>query len=115
MFRGIYSAVFTVTDLPKAVEWYGAILKSAPYTHETAYAGFNIGGLELGLQAGTAEANQGPLIYFLVDNIEEMTDRVTDLGGTLNEPILHIGGPVYTAICCDPFGNTFGLIENPRL
>lgn len=116
MFNGIYSVILTVPDLVKATSWYSAVLDISPYVSESDYTGFNIGGCELGLMSGdhTDEQVVLPVIYFLVDDIQEMCDRISDLGGRILEPVLHIGGAVYTSIISDPFGNRLGLMQNPN-
>jgi Glyoxalase/Bleomycin resistance protein/Dioxygenase superfamily len=49
MFLGLRTVVYQAQDLGKATEWYGKVLGSQPYFDQPFYAGFNVGGYELGL------------------------------------------------------------------
>ena len=50
---GLRTALYRVTDLDKAKEWYRAVLGIDPYFDEPFYVGFNVGGFELGLDPDT--------------------------------------------------------------
>ncbi len=39
---------------------------------------------------------------------------MTQLGGTVHEPVKDVGGGIKVAAVKDPFGNVFGMIENPH-
>jgi predicted enzyme related to lactoylglutathione lyase len=49
----------------------------------------------------------------VADAAAEMTRLVT-LGATVVEPLQEVGQGIKTATVSDPFGNTFGVIENPH-
>lgn len=49
MFQGLRTAVYGVSDLQKAKEWFTMVTGIKPYFDEPFYVGFNIGGYELGL------------------------------------------------------------------
>ena len=53
MILGLRTAIYRVGDLNGTKEWYGAVLGKQPYFDEPFYAGFDVGGFELGLQAGS--------------------------------------------------------------
>jgi hypothetical protein len=36
------------------------------------------------------------------------------MGASVNEPVKDVGGGIKVASVLDPFGNVFGLIENPH-
>jgi predicted enzyme related to lactoylglutathione lyase len=40
--------------------------------------------------------------------------RMEQLGATIREPLQDVGEGIKVAAVSDPFGNTFGLIENPH-
>jgi len=39
--------------------------------------------------------------------------RLSDLKGEVYEPVKDVGGGIKVASVTDPFGNVFGIIENP--
>ena len=40
--------------------------------------------------------------------------RLTSLGAEVHEPVKDVGGGIKVASVRDPFGNLFGIIENPH-
>jgi predicted enzyme related to lactoylglutathione lyase len=40
--------------------------------------------------------------------------RLEALGAAVREPVTDVGGGIKVAIVGDPFGNSFGVIENPN-
>ena len=52
--------------------------------------------------------------YWGVENIQEVYDRLIQLGATENENPYNVGGEIITATVKDPFGNVIGLIYNPH-
>jgi len=49
MFLGLRTVVYQAQDLGEAREWYTKVLGSRPYFDQPFYAGFSVGGYELGL------------------------------------------------------------------
>src|SRR2546422_2923388 len=117
MFLGIRTAIYHVGDINKAKEWYTSILGFGPYFDEPFYVGFNVGGYELGLQPDGGDSSgqaEGVVAYWGVDNAEAAIQRVLDLGATKHEDVQDVGGGIKVATVKDPFGNVFGVIENPH-
>ena len=86
---GLRTAIYKVSNLEEAKKWYTAAFGKAPYFDEPFYAGFNIGGYELGLlpdatSTGT-EKSTSVLAYWAVENIEATFSRLTELGGREQE------------------------------
>jgi hypothetical protein len=50
---GLRTTIYKVDDMIKAKEWYAKAFLTQPYFNEPFYVGFNIGGVELGLQPDT--------------------------------------------------------------
>jgi predicted enzyme related to lactoylglutathione lyase len=48
-----------------------------------------------------------------VADIEFAYARLLELGATVREPVSDVGGGIKVAAFRDPFGNRFGIIENP--
>ncbi len=49
MLLGLRTAIYPVTDLAAAKQWYGQVLGAQPYFDQPFYVGFSVGGFELGL------------------------------------------------------------------
>jgi len=117
MFLGLRTAIYQVSDITKARDWYNSILGFAPYFDEPFYVGFNVGGYELGLQPSEAEpANkaEGVVAYWGVDDAEAALKHLLEQGAMLNEDVQDVGGDIKVATVRDPFGNSFGVIQNPN-
>ena len=79
--------------------------------------GFNIGGYELGLQPIEGEGNiigNSVITYWGVEDIEKAIQDMLDLGATINDEPLDVGGGVVVASVTDPWNNIIGLIYNPH-
>ena len=117
MFQGLRTAIYVVDDLAQAKAWYTDVLGSGPYFDEPYYAGFNVGGFELGLMPSEGETRPGAggtLVYWGVPDAEAALARLIELGATAFHPIQDVGDGVRVAVVLDPFGNLLGVIENPH-
>ena len=45
---------------------------------------------------------------------DEEYQRIIELGATVHEPVQDVGEGIKVATVKDPFGNVFGIIENPN-
>ena len=116
MFLGLRTAIYHVDDITKAKDWYTSILGFGPYFDEPFYVGFNVGGYELGLHPGGSDSvgkSDGVVAYWGVENAEEAFQHLLELGATKHETVQDVGGGIKVATVKDPFGNAFGIIENP--
>jgi len=117
MFLGLRTASYRVSDINKGKEWYSAVLGFGPYFDQPFYVGFNVGGYELGLQPVEdqgGEKAEGAVAYWGVDNAEAAFQRLIELGATAHEAVQDVGEGIKVAAVKDPFGNIFGIIENPN-
>jgi predicted enzyme related to lactoylglutathione lyase len=117
MFLGLRTVAYHVSDIAKAKDWYSAILGFAPYFDEPFYVGFNVGGYELGLQPSDAEPGkkaEGVVAYWGVADAAAALKRLLEQGATLHEDVQDVGEGIKVAAVKDPFGNVFGVIENPH-
>ena len=92
--------------------WYTKVLGLAPYFDQPFYVGFNVGGYELGLLPDAAQATVG--VYWGVKDIVIAQARLLELGAQPRTEITDVGEGIRTADVLDPFGNVFGIIENPH-
>jgi len=114
MIRRIWDVTLTVKDLKRAVEFYENVLKLQKKYEFKDYAGFDCGGVELGLKTwGEVEKPRKgePSINFLVDDINDSYRTLRD------NKVRIIEGPKETAwggriiIFTDPGGNVLQLTE----
>ena len=117
MFYGLRTAIYHVRDLDRAKEWYGTVLGIRPYFDEPFYVGFDVGGFELGLQPdepGSSRASTGVVAHWGVDDAEAAFDRLLELGAIEHGGVQDVGDDIRVASVFDPYGNVFGVIENPH-
>lgn len=116
MFQGLRTAIYHVNDLEKAKAWYADVLGIEPYFDEPFYVGFNVGGFELGLDPDMEGVTQGSSVvaYWGVKDAEIAYKRALELGAIEHGDVREVGGGIRVATVTDPFGNVFGIIENPH-
>jgi len=114
MILGLRTAIYSAPDLQKAKQWYSELLVQAPYFDEPFYVGFSVGGFELGLVPEAIPGTSGPQPLWGVQNAEAAYARLVELGATPLEPVTAVGEGIKVAAVTDPFGNRFGIIENPH-
>jgi len=115
MFLGLRTVVYKVDDISKAKEWYQKMLGFAPYFDEAFYVGFSVGGYELGLDPDMTDVTRGNnhVAYWGVQNAEDAYASMLEKGAEAHEEPKDVGGGIIVATVKDPFGNIFGMIENP--
>lgn len=113
---GLRTAIYHVEDLDRAKRWYAAALGVEPYFDEPFYVGFDVGGFELGLDPDTSEAAPGEggvVVYWGVEDADAALVRLLELGARPRTAVQEVGEGIRVATVTDPFGNVFGVIENP--
>ncbi|MEO6391630.1 MAG: VOC family protein [Pyrinomonadaceae bacterium] len=116
MFLGLRTAVYHVTDLDAATEFYTRVLGIEPYFKEPFYVGFNVAGYELGLDPDPANTTGpgGVGAYWGVADAQAALTFLLENGGQENGPVQDVGGGIRVASVLDPSGNVLGVIENPH-
>lgn len=114
MIQGLRTVIYHVTDLAEAKAWYTKVLGFGPYFDQPFYVGFSVGGFELGLVPDGKPGPGGTVAFWGVPNAAAAVDRMLTHGATIREPLQDVGEGIKVAAVSDPFGNTFGLIENPH-
>ena len=113
MILGLRTAIYPVADLDAAKRWYSDVLGQAPYFDQPFYVGFEVGGFELGLIPDGQANVEGARALWGVADIDAAFARMLALGAAQIEPATEVGGGIKVASVRDPFGNRFGLIQNP--
>ena len=114
MILGLRTAIYPAPDLQRAKKWYSELLGQFPYFDQPFYVGFSVGGFELGLVPEATPSTLGPQPFWGVQNAEAAYVRLIELGATPLEPVTEVGEGIKVAAVTDPFGNRFGVIENPH-
>jgi predicted enzyme related to lactoylglutathione lyase len=113
MILGLRTVIYPAPDLAAAKRWYSEVLGQPPYFDEPFYVGFSVGGFELGLLPDAQPGTTGPQPLWGVSNIESVFARLLELGASVLQPVTEVGEGIKVAAVQDPFGNRFGIIENP--
>jgi predicted enzyme related to lactoylglutathione lyase len=116
-FKGLRTVIYYAPDLAKAKAWYSDVLGFEPYFDQPFYVGFNVGGYELGLDpdaSSTPGGNGGAVAYWGVADAEATFRRLIELGAAERSAVQEVGEGIRVATVFDPFGNIFGIIENPH-
>jgi predicted enzyme related to lactoylglutathione lyase len=115
-FLGLRTAIYHASDLAKAKSWYSKILGIEPYFDQPFYVGFNVGGYELGLDPdpSSSAGSGGVVVYWGVSDADAALNRLLSFGATERTNVQDVGEGIRVATVLDPFGNVFGLIENPQ-
>jgi predicted enzyme related to lactoylglutathione lyase len=116
-FLGLRTVIYHAPDLEKTKAWYSKILKIDAYFDQPFYVGFNVGGYELGLDpdaSSTPGGNGGAIAYWGVADAQAAFRRLIEMGAKERSGVQDVGERIRVATVFDPFGNIFGIIENPH-
>ncbi|MBI1222987.1 MAG: VOC family protein [Bacteroidetes bacterium] len=117
MILGLRTCIYSVPNLREAIAWYNRAFQVEPYFNESFYAGYSVGGYELGLipvETETQVKGHPAITYWGVDNVEKEYQHFISLGAKPIEEPTHVGGDIVVASVRDPWGNAIGLIYNPE-
>lgn len=115
---GLRTVLVPTPDLQRGKAWYSQALEREPYFDEPYYVGFSVGGFELGLipdpEPGRGPGRTGAMPYWGVADAAAALARLETIGAKVIEPLADVGGGIRHAAVEDPFGNLFGILENPE-
>ena len=113
MILRVWDVTFVVRDLERAVEFYENVLGLQKKYQFSTYAGFDCGGVEIGLVPGrTTEVQENaPCVDLLVRDVDEAYQTLCERGVRfLKEPHDTVwGGRI--ALFTDPDGNVLQLVQ----
>jgi predicted enzyme related to lactoylglutathione lyase len=116
-FLGLRTVIYHAPELERAKAWYSAVLGILPYFDQPFYVGYNVGGYELALDPdgfSTPGGNAGAVTYWGVADAQAAVDRLISLGAVARSGVQDVGDGIRVATVFDPFGNIFGVIQNPH-
>jgi len=114
VIKRIWDITLTVRDLKKAVDFYEHVLGLQKKYEFKDYAGFDCGGVEIGLKTwgGLEKPRKGePCIDFLVEDIEDAYKRLQEKGVKVIEKPKETPWGSRILVFEDPDGNTLQLTE----
>ena len=122
MLRGMATVSFWAADHEAAKRWYTEFLGMEPYFERPGYVEFRVGDYshELGIidsryaPPGQTDSPAGAILYWHVDDVDAVRQRLLALGATEHEPPTVRGEGWTTASVVDPFGNILGIMTNPH-
>jgi predicted enzyme related to lactoylglutathione lyase len=114
MIQGLRTVIYPVTDLKAGTEWYTHVLGVAPYFEQPFYVGFSVGGFELGLIPDGQPGSAGAQAYWGTPDAAAELERLVTLGAAIVSPLQDVGDGIRVGTVSDPYGNLFGVIENPQ-
>lgn len=114
MIQGLRTVIYPVTDIADATAWYRRVLERDPYFEQSFYVGFEVGGFELGLIPDGVPGAAGATAYWGTPDIVAEVHRLLELGAVIDAAVTDVGGGISTASLKDPYGNLFGVIQNPH-
>jgi predicted enzyme related to lactoylglutathione lyase len=112
MLLGLRTAIYHTPDIVAGKRWYTQVLGQAPYFDQPFYVGFNVAGYELGLTPDAPQVSAGA--YWGVADIRAVYARLLEFGAAPRTEVQDVGESILTAEVLDPWGNVFGLIQNPH-
>jgi predicted enzyme related to lactoylglutathione lyase len=116
MILGLRTCVVHVRteQLDAAKAWYASVVGVAPYFDAPFYVGFNVGGFELGLHPEGEPRPGSVSVYWGTPDVAAEVNRLVGLGALIVSDVQDVGEGIKVATVADPFGNHFGVIENPH-
>ena len=107
-----HTIVIPATDLETATAFYRTAWGAEPHTETPYYVGFNLDGLEIGLNPhGHASGMVGPTPFYATEDIEAGVAALVAAGGEVVQPPSEVGGGTTIATVVDADGNHVGLIH----
>ena len=127
ILRGLTTVAYQASDLEAAKGWYTELLGVEPYFQRPEYIEFRIGDYQhefgildsrylpdLGAGGSAADQPGGAIVYWHVDDVPSLLERLQQMGAKLHHPPRDFGEGFVGASVIDPFGNVLGIMHNPH-
>src|SRR5580658_1382545 len=102
----LQSIVSPVRDLDAAKAIYTALLGTEPHTDQPYYVGYNVGGIEIGLNPqGHQQGMTSPVPMIQVADIDAALTELQEAGASLAAAPRNVGGGTRIAMVTDTDGN----------
>jgi len=114
MITHVWAITLTVSDLEQAVRFYEDTLGLTKKYQFRDYAGFDCGGVEIGLKTwgGMERPRQGePSVDLAVDNLDDTYERLAAKGVKFTKEPEDVQWGARIALFDDPDGNSLQLTE----
>ena len=115
MIKTVWSITFYVSDMERAVKFYGETLGLEKKYEFSSYAGFECGGVEIGLIPASGQkqkrSSASPSVQFLVDDVNRFCDRLSRAEVTFIKPLHEETWGGRQATFADPDGNILEITQ----
>jgi len=115
MIKTVWSITFYVSDLKRATKFYEEILGLEKKYEYSSYAGFDCGGVEIGLIPKPEESQKAsvlsPSVEFLVDDIEKAYNALKKKGVEFTKELHEETWGGRQATFADPDGNILEITQ----
>ncbi|MBO3808384.1 MAG: VOC family protein [Candidatus Brockarchaeota archaeon] len=115
MIKTVWCVTFYVSDLRRAVKFYEEILGLEKKYEYSSYAGFECGGVEVGLIPKLEEckhvASKSPSVEFLVENVERFYEELKGKGVKFIRELHEEPWGGKQATFTDPDGNILEIVQ----
>ena len=115
MIKTVWCVTFGVSDLKRAMEFYGGTLGLEKKYEFSSYVGFECGGVEIGLVPKSknigAEGAMSPSVEFLVDDADSFCERLERRGVRFTKRLHEEAWGGRQATFADPDGNVLEVVQ----
>jgi catechol 2,3-dioxygenase-like lactoylglutathione lyase family enzyme len=113
MIKTVWCVTFYVSDLKRATNFYEKTLGLTKKYEYASYAGFQCGGLEIGLvpKEKIEQGENSPSIEFLVDDVDQFYETLKKRGVNFVEPLHDEPWGGRQASFKDPDGNLLEIVQ----
>lgn len=115
MIKAVWCVTFCVSDLKKAVEFYEETLGLEKKYEYSSYAGFECGGVEIGLIPKLKQAERvspvSPSVESMVDDVDKVYKYLKDKGVRFTKELHDEPWGGRQATFTDPDGNILEIVQ----
>jgi len=114
VIKTVWCVTLKVSDLKRAMDFYGKILGLDKKYEYSSYAGFECGGVEIGLSPGRRESRpveDAPTVEFVVEDVDAAYEALRKTGVSfVKEPHDELWGGRQASFL-DPDGNVLEIVQ----